>query len=175
MKFRITNTTVKAPRLDQNGKDLRTAVEKVGHSVQFRTNLDTPTPRPQTLRQGQSTLVDNIDPGLLNLQRGGFVKIEKIKDISAALKEHSLQQKTKKSEKVKAAGEARSSAEKKARAVEMGQDTHEQRGGSEKEDAVNPDGNPNFLAQAGKIRKGRKRKGGQEVKDVQQSAGSVGN
>lgn len=178
MKFKITNTTVKPPKLDpKTGKDMRTAIEKVGHSVQFRVGPDQTTARVVRLIQGMSTLVDNLDPGLLNLQRGGFIRIEPIKDIAAALREHSLQQKETKATAKKSA-EAKRDDNRKARAVEMGKDTYAQKGGAELEDAVNPDGDPNFLATATSSKGGRKRKAGrnkgQEVDDVS-AAGSVGN
>lgn len=169
MKFKVTNTTVKAVRKDpKTGNDIRTATEKVGHGVQFRVGPDPQTARLIRLQQGQSTLVDALDPGLLNLQRGGFVRIEPIKDIAAALQEHSFQKAQNLASRKKDA-EAKRDQDRKARAVEMGKDTYAQKGGSELEDAVNPDGDPNFLAKAASTAKRRKRKG---VADA--SAGSMG-
>lgn len=156
-RFKITNTTVKPIRKGKNGEDLRTMTEKVGHSVQFRDEHD----RAVILTQGRSAIINSLLPGIMELQRGGFVTIEPITDIAAALKEHSLQAEQERAAKRQAAEakKADPNVTRKARAVEMGKDTHEQRGGSEHEDAVNPDGNPNFLAKASK---NRKRKG---VKD----------
>lgn len=173
MKFKVTNTTVKPVRKDpKTGQDLRTAVEKVGHGVQFRVGQDQQTARVVRLQQGQSTLIDNIDHGLLNLQRGGFVRIEQVKDIAAELQAHSLQKTQDTSARKKAAAEKRE-ADRKARAVEMGKDNYAQKGGAETDDAVNPDGDPNFLAQATKPTKKRRRRG-QEVADVS-ATGPVGN
>lgn len=145
MKFKITNTTVKAVRRDNEGKDIRSATEKVGHPVKFFSDVE--NKREIILYQGRMTLLESISPGILNLQRGGFIKIDQIKDISVALKEHALQETAVMHAKKKYVGESKD-ANRKARATEMGKDTHAQKGGAEHEDAVNPDGDPNFLAKA---------------------------
>ncbi len=170
MKYKITNTTVKPVKKGPNGTDLRTAVEKVGHAVQFRNAKD----QVIVLHPGRMTIIEDVDPGLLNLQRGGFIKIEPIKDISAALKEHALQDSAGLDARKKAA-EGRKNENRKATAVEMGKDTHSQKGGAEHDDAVNPDGDPNFLAKApSKKTKGRT-KGTEVVSDANSNAaGSVG-
>ncbi len=171
MKFKITNTTVKPVKKGPNGTDLRTAVEKVGHAVQFRNAKD----QVIVLHPGRMTIIEDVDPGLLNLQRGGFIKIEPIKDISAALKEHALQESAGLDARKKAA-EERKNDNRKARAVEMGKDTHSQQGGAEHEDAKNPDGDPNFIARASsKKTKGGRNKGSEVANVNTNAAGSVGN
>lgn len=165
MKFKVTNSTVKPVKLcPKTGKDLRKNIEKVGHAVQFRIGADEKTAQIKRLFQGQSTLVDNVDPGLLNLQRGNFVKIEAIKDIAAALREHALKGAETHGVRKRAAEAERDNA-RKARVVEMGKDTHDQKSGAEHEDAVNPDGDPNFLAQTSK-RKARKVKAKEVIPDA---------
>ena len=144
-RFKITNITVRPPRLDSTGKDLRTAVERVGHPVQFRDDMD----RPVILQPGRHYISNKIDGGLLGLQKGGFIKIEKIDDITQALQQHAFQE----GRKAKPQAQGR-----KATAVQMGLDTHTQKSGAEYEGAVNPDGDPNFLAQSTKT-KSKKKKG----------------
>lgn len=145
-KFKVTNATVKIPRLDPVTKsDQRNALEKRGHAVQFRDESD----RPIMLQAGQSTIVSRIDAGLLGLQRGGFIRIEKIDDIAAALKEHSYQP----------SNHQKNAEFRKAKTSQMGQESYSQRSGSEYEGAINPDGEPNFLARAARKREPRKKRG----------------
>lgn len=141
-RFKVVNTTVKPKRIcPKTGRDLRETVEKVGHAVQFRDNKDSIVSVPVS----RSRIIDEKDvtSQLLNLRRGGFVHIEVIEDIVEELKKYSIQ---------KAADKhaLRHNGERpiRARAIEMGKDDHSQKGGSEHEDAVNPDGNPDFVAQA---------------------------
>lgn len=148
-RYKITNMTVKPPRI-VDGKDTRDIGEKVGHSVMFRDEND----RTTVLTQGRSVIVNDLLPGLIEMQRGGFIKIEPITDIAAALKEHSLQAEEERLAKKKAA-EVKKTDPRKARAVEMGKDTYDQKGGSEHDDAVNPSGDPNFLAKATSKKKKR--------------------
>lgn len=132
-KFKITNTTVKSPKLT-NGQDLRSATEKRGHAVSFRDERNNPV----MLQAGQSTIVSNVDGGLLGLQRGGFIKIEKLKDITSALEEHAY----------KPTAHLHNQNVRKARAAQMGIENKSLKGGKEHEGAVNPDGDPNFLVTA---------------------------
>lgn len=132
-KYKVTNTTVKPARL-VDGKDLRPAVERKGHAVSFRDEKNTPI----MLQAGQSTIVSNLDSGLLGLQRGGFVKIEKIEDITTALQEHAY----------KPTNHQHNANVRKAKTAQMGVENYKQNGGSEHEGAVNPDGDPNFLVKA---------------------------
>lgn len=125
-QFKVTNTTVKAQRV-VNGKDTRTTIEKVGHPVSFSDDKG----KPVMLQQNQVTVVNELDSGLLNLRRGGFIKIEEIKDFADILQEHTYKPTT-----------HQVNAEiRKGRVVEMGTKGVD-------EDAVNPDGEPNFVAKA---------------------------
>jgi hypothetical protein len=134
-KFKVTNTTVKPQRIDPATKsDQRSALEKRGHAVQFRDESD----RPIMLQAGQSTIVSRLDAGLLGLQRGGFINIEKIDNIADALKQHSYQP----------SNHQKNAEIRKAKANQMGMENYKTAGGSEYEGAVNPDGDPNFLVKA---------------------------
>jgi hypothetical protein len=144
-KFKITNTTVKAQRI-VDGKDVRSAVEKKGHAVSFRDERNSPI----MLQAGQSTIISNLDSGLLGLQRGGFVKIEKIDDIATALQEHAY----------KPTAQQHNKQVRKAKTAQMGVENYKQKGGSEHEGAVNPDGDPNFLVKATRKAKPRQKRGG---------------
>lgn len=160
-KFKVTNSTVKTPRIDPVTKaDVRTALERKGHAVQFRDEND----RPIMLQAGQSTIISKIDSGILGLQRGGFVKIEKIDDIATALKEHSYQP----------SNHQKNAEARKAKASQMGTDSYTQRGGAEHEGAVNPDGDPNFLVKAKKTTKGSKGKRGLNVTTASRSNSTNG-
>lgn len=150
IKYKVTNTTVKPVRRDIHGADTRPAVERVGHPVKFKDG-DADNAPDRILQSGQHCIVSHVNSGLLGLQRGGFVRIEKIDDISTALREHAYDGK---------AVQTRTKPKRKATAVEMGKDTYSQRSGSEHEGAVNPDGDPNFLVKAKRGGTGRaKRKG----------------
>lgn len=151
--YRITNTTVKKPRLDKNGKDLRTAQEKVGHYVSFKDDRGTIVRLPPS----RSAIVRTLDTGLLNLREGHYVRIEQIEDIASALRSHKAEEaeakpaskkKTSKKKTTKKPGKRA----RKAKATEMG-DTPKP---GEYEGAVNPDGEPNFVATA-KSKETRKR------------------
>lgn len=125
-QFKVTNTTVKPQRV-VNGRDERTAIEKVGHPVSFSDEKG----KPIMLQQGQVTVVNELDSGLLNLKRGGFVRIEEIKDFADVLSEHTYKPTT-----------HQVNAEiRKGKVVPSGTKGIE-------EDAVNPDGEPNFVAKA---------------------------
>lgn len=147
-KYLIYNTTRKPPRI-VNGKDQRSMSEKVGHGVTFRDKRGAPC---IIVAGGQPRMVDELTPGLIALATGpdSCIKIKKIDDVMEALQDHALPQPVA-TAKPKAFAEGvppvgpTSSAGK---AVEMGADTHAQRGGSEHEGAVNPSGDPNFLVRA---------------------------
>jgi len=153
--YRIINTTIKPPRRGRDGKDARTAVERVGHPVTFRNKDD----RNVILMPKRSVITHHLDEGLLNLQRGGFVKISKIDDITTALEEHKLETTTAKKAAKKAAKKS-SASKRNASAVQMGEDKHgsDKKTDSEYEGAVNPDGPPNFVAVVKKKRKARKKR-----------------
>lgn len=143
-KFKITNTTVKSPKIVE-GQDTRSATEKRGHAVSFRDERNNPV----MLQAGQSTIISNVDGGILGLQRGGFVKIESIKDITSALKEHAY----------KPTAHVHNQSIRKAKATQMGLEDKTLKGGSEHEGAINPDGDPNFLVKATRKTQTRQKRG----------------
>ena len=145
-KYEVRNTTVKPVRKDASGKDLRSAAERVGHPVQWRDTQD----RVQVLAVGRHKIVSEVDNGLMSLARVGFISIIKLKDISVALKAHTFKSSdarpSARDTKATAAKEAGSPG--KAKATEMGRQDHSQisEATGEYEGAVNPDGQPNFVA-----------------------------
>lgn len=157
-RFKVTNTTIKVPRPDPKTKrDTRTAIEKVGHAIQFRDEND----RVIILPPGRSRFVMKVDGGLLGLRRGDYCSIEEVGSISEVLKNQELDGKGAK--KVARKKAAKKASGRKAKAVEMGQDTHGQiakkaEQNSEYPGAVNPDGEPNFRVIAGKNKKGGKKR-----------------
>ena len=155
-KYKVVNITVKPLRKDKHGKDKRSVRERRGYPVQFTNEQDMPI----ILAPGRQTIVNELTPALLNLQRGGHVNITTIEDIATALKDHTLAEQ--KIDKKEAEIIKKSNEEKpvKASAVEMGAPVKEIEGDEEagkESGASNPDGKPNFLAQTHKVsRKARK-------------------
>lgn len=156
-KYKVINTTVKPPKLTREGKDPRNWTEKLGHGVQFRNpqgdivKVDTNRPR----------ITDYLNEGMLRLQRGGFIRIEEIGDVTEVLKKHTLGKGDKLSsllepdEAVTNSIAHNSSAERpRASAVEMGKDNTVARGENH---MVNPDGDPNFVVRADKNLKRKQR------------------
>jgi len=166
-KYKVTNTTVKPPKVDPKTKrDLRTMVEKVGHAVTFVDN----TGRKHTLYQHKPVMVSELNQGILNLKDGGFVKIEKVDDISEILKPHAAKrvmaaergEKTEMPalsfespyadpesvEETPNLGEPKSNhgINRRAHAVEMGNSSKGM--DTTESDAVNPDGPVNFAVTA---------------------------
>jgi len=149
MKYKITNTTVKAPKLHpKTGADLRSAVERVGHGITIRPNNN----EHIIIQTNRSRIFDHVNEGMLRLQRGKFIRIEEIEDVSEVLKNHTLGNKDDARAAVRGSSEdVHAAVENRiARASEMGNDSHEQRGGKETEEAINPDGEPNFVVRADK-------------------------
>lgn len=143
--YRIINTTVKKPRLDKQGKDVRTAVERVGHAVSFKGDRG----QDIILSATRSVILKDLDEGLLGLQRGNYVRIEQIKDVAEALKQHAEEGTEARSERTKAAAAKRADG-RRAKAVEMGETPDLPDADDEYEGAINPDGKPNFVATAKK-------------------------
>jgi hypothetical protein len=156
-KYKVINTTVKPPRLNKSGVDTRTWTEKLGHGVQFRNTtgdiikVDTNRPR----------ITDFLNEGMLRLQRGGFIRIEEIGDVTEVLKKHTLNKDGKLSSILDPDEHAsnsiahNSAAERvRATAVEMGKDNTVARG---ENSMVNPDGEPNFVVRADKNLKKKQR------------------
>jgi hypothetical protein len=156
-KYLVYNETRKeAPK---SGRDTRTTAQKVGHSLSF---VDHTGVNRILVAGGRPVMVDKVPPGLFALampdENGDVhVRIREVDNIVEALKEHAapvrqvpVRQKAF-PEGVPPVGvnpRSQPVGERQAKAVEMGQDTHQQRGGSEHEGAVNPDGDPNFLVRA---------------------------
>jgi hypothetical protein len=155
-RYKIVNTTIKEPRIHpKTGVDLRTKRDIVGHNVSFR--LD--TGERLEVERHRPRIVSHINEGMLNLQRGGYIKIEPVDDVTTMLKQHTLGSKKLDAlapeESVKSAEDGEKS--RLAYAVQMGEDTYEQRSGKETEGAVNPDGDPNFVVRADKNMKRQKK------------------
>lgn len=175
-KVKVINTTVKKPRI-LNGKDMRSAAERKGFGVTFSLK-DGSRPR---LNPGRSLIIEPTDPGLLKLEGAGYVRIER-GDIGDQLGALSLNPSKVPAAKVvkkevapveggmvenKVVEEApvveeteEKSEPRLAHVVEMGKDEHKGRDFLNDEDAVDPDGQPNFVVQApsAETRKRRKRK-----------------
>lgn len=160
-KFKVTNTTIKKPRINpRTGKDVRSAGDRVGHGVSIRMNVN-----EQIIIQPQrARLFDSLSEGMLRLRDGGFISIEEIGDVSDVLKNHVAGSKKNDvfapdsayTEGVKL-DDKHPLADRKARAMPMGEDSYAQAGGREVEGAINPDGEPNFLVRADKNMKRKMR------------------
>lgn len=157
-RFKITNTTIKKPKLHpKTNEDMRKMVEKVGHNVAFRTD----TGERVEVERHRPRIVSSVNEGMLRLQRGGFIRIDPIDDVVDVLQQHTLDTKRDilaPDEHVKIEDAvAHPAAGRVARAVQMGEDKYEQKGGTETDGAINPDGDPNFVVRANKNMK-RKQK-----------------
>jgi hypothetical protein len=171
-QYKLTNTTVKPPKRDpKTGVDLRTMLEKVGHVVSFRGRNN----ESVMVGQNKSHILYELTEGIIGLQRGGHVSVERIDDVMTLLAQHTNKPAAratapqaavadnpmaKEPDSSEASDYAEiPSSERMASAIEMGLDDHKQKGGSEYEGATNPDGEPNFLVTASKkiSRKARQR------------------
>lgn len=157
--YKVINTTVKPVKAHpRTGQDLRNATERVGHNVKFITDSG----KEVIVERHRPRIVDSINEGLLRLQRGGFVRIEQIEDVTEILKKHSFKSNEALLSPDPAVQELISahpaSTKRTAKAVAMGEDTHSQKSGSEMEGAVNPDGDPNFLVKTSDILKKKNKK-----------------
>lgn len=157
-KYKVTNTTIKDPRINpRTGKDMRSAVERVGHGVSIRLGAQ----EQVILQPHRARLFDNITEGMLRLRDGKLIAIEEIGDVSDVLKNHVAG--TKKDVFAPDAAvtatldNVHPSSDRKAKAVAMGEDGHVQASGKEVDGAVNPDGDPNFLVRADKNLKRKQR------------------
>ena len=142
-QFKVTNITAKTAGVDIGRYD-RTATETVGHPVSFQDQDG----KPIMLQQGQVTIVSRLDSGLLNLRRGGFVRIEEVKDFADVLGEHAY----------KPSMQEQNAATRRAKAVPMGQNFSEDSIANDA-GAVNPDGEPNFVAKAAPSRRTQRASG----------------
>jgi hypothetical protein len=149
-KYLVYNVTRKPPRLcEKTGRDLRTLSEKVGHGVSFRDSKGTSY---IIVAGGQPRMIDELTPGIIALATGTApsIRVKKIDDVMEALQDHTLASQAAPKPRAFPSGapELGVAALSKGLATEMGKDTHEQRGGSEHEGAINPSGDPNFLVRA---------------------------
>lgn len=151
-KYKIINDTIKPPKMSPGGSDSRRAIERIGHMVSFvdgegRHRVLGPT--------GQtSCIVDKLTEPMMRHARARRVRIEEIDDVVTALKQHAMAPEAARA--VVAEAPAVETVEK-VFAGEMGDPTRESVGGTETPEAVNPDGDPNFLVRAprGGEKKGR--------------------
>lgn len=167
-KYKVINTTIKKPIINpKTGADMRPTINRVGHNVSFR--LD--TGERVEVERHRPRIVPHVNEGMLRLQRGGYIRIESIDDVTDILQKHTLDSKKpdlfKPDDHVKSEGrnetvesEVAHSSASKVKAVQMGEDTYAQRSGAEMEGAINPDGDPNFVVKADKNAK-RSKKGAQ--------------
>ena len=151
-KVKITNTTVKKPKII-NGKDVRTALERVGHGVQFTDGAN----RRIRLNPTKSIITEPTDPGLIKLSQAGYIKIEQGADIADQFKNLSLNPskvsapksvEVKKEVVEEVVEQVVEEPTRMAHAVEMGKDEHSGSDFLNDDDAVDPDGKPNFVVQA---------------------------
>lgn len=157
-KYKLINTTIKKAKIHpKTGKDLRTAVEKIGHPVKIRKEngqeiyVDRHRPR----------IVDEITEGMLSMHRGKYIRIEEIADEGDIWKKHVLGKNEDIFEPDELAKNApkeqpKPKTEKLGKVAEMGTPTSPH--ATAESEGVNPDGDPNFLVKAGKtIQKHEKR------------------
>lgn len=149
-RFKLINTTVKPPKIHpKTGQDLRIMVEKVGHDLEVILDNNVPI----RVERHRPRIVDHVNEGMYRLQRGGFMRIEVVEDVTAMLKPHvidgSRDSILKPDENIKYAEPTHPAAEdRKARVAQMGEEAKESLG--KNEGAVNPDGEPNFVVTAAK-------------------------
>lgn len=163
MKYEITNTTIKAPRIDpKTKKDARSVLERVGHAVSLRENEST---RPIPLYQNRRTIVPTVTEAMLRLKNGGMISIKPIEDITTALKDHTIGGDSRRlgqevRNEIMNSGHSEDVAIKKASVVEMGKDTYSDSKSMDNSDAVNPSGEPNFVVKASNSKRMRKNQKG---------------
>jgi hypothetical protein len=133
-RFKVTNTTVKPPRI-VNGKDERQPSERVGHFIQFEDEKK----RSILLGPGQFAVIgDNVlDEWFIKNEQEGELKITPIKDMGSALEEFRLHA-ANKAAPVKAKVEPSN-----IRVAEMGDS-----GSTTLGEGVTPGGEPNFVVKA---------------------------
>jgi len=179
-KYKIINTTIKPKRIDPvTKKDLRTAIERNGHPVSFP---DVTTNQPVLVTQDRPRIVDQISPGLEGLARGGYIRIEVIKDVVTALRQHTYKPEPKPADGKKADGAkgqekeeepaedlfspdvfASEEYEERKAATEKSDDSRTAKASemgvtSAMEEGINPDGKPNYEVTAPRGKQQRKSK-----------------
>lgn len=142
-RYKITNTTQKPLKTNARGEDLRPVRDRVGHGVQFLlTNPD----ELITLYANQNVIVDRINDGVLRLFRKRLISVETVADIADELRKLAFKPADVEAlipTQAPAAAPVEAALEKtNARSYPMGE--------TREGDAVNPDGEPNFIAKAPK-------------------------
>lgn len=149
-RFKLINTTVKPPKINpKTGQDLRTMVEKVGHDIEVILDNNAAI----RVEKHRPKIVDHVNEGMLRLERGGFIRIEVVDDVTAMLKSHVINGNKdsilKPDENLKYQEPVHPAAEdRKAKVAQMGEEGKEPT--DKLEGAVNPDGAPNFVVTASK-------------------------
>lgn len=135
-RWKVTNITIKPLKYDQRGHDVRSIRDRVGHAVEFPNGkVEAGKAQLVVLYQTKSVIVDEINDAILKLHSRHYVSVEKIEDITDELKKYAFtkEEKPAKDKKETSQPEAGMSSP-------MGE--------TREDDAVNPDGEPNFVAKA---------------------------
>jgi len=180
-KYVIHNTTRKdiADYRSPEGKDLRTNLEKIGHTVSIQLIQGDKEKSLLIPAGGRPVYISELDEGILDLQQQGVISIEEYAGLEQAMEDHkiSADRSIRPRRPLAATGsvptptppvaeEAAAGARDEriatrqgrapsanARATKTGQEDHSPRGGRELEDARNPDGEPNFLSKATEVKR----------------------
>jgi len=140
-RYKITNTTVKPLKTNARGEDIRPIKERVGHGVQFR--LDNPE-ELITLYVGNNVIVDRINDGVLKLFRKRLISVETVADITDELRKFAFKPSA---SDLPVGPQTNMPVEQ---ALEKTNAKSYPMGETREHDAVNPDGEPNFVAKAPK-------------------------
>jgi hypothetical protein len=139
-RYKITNTTQKPLRTNARGEDLRPVKERVGHGIQF--HLSNPD-ELITLYANQNVIVDRINDGVLRLFRKRLISVETVADIADELRKLAFKPAEQEAPAQPPPASVDGALEKmNARSYPMGE--------TREGEAVNPDGEPNFVARAPK-------------------------
>jgi hypothetical protein len=146
-KYQVRNITRKPKPLQ--GPDTRTVIEKRGHYVSYRNAQD----KVIMLRPDEVKIINEPTEDILTLVSQGYLSCAPMRDITDALHNHKAQPRKKKGDhEAEVAAEIETAAAmgqraRQARASMMGE-TKNEKGVTELEGAVNPDGANNFTVTA---------------------------
>ena len=152
-RYKITNNTIKAPRLDSKGRDMRPNRDKVGHGVSFDKEGVVGDERHVTLYAGKHAMVKELSESILTLHKRQLVTIEVV-DMADEFKKfatkpevpavvHAPTPTPVKDPTPSMFGEATGlPPDIRAKSYPMGE--------TREDVMVNPDGEPNFVAKATK-------------------------
>lgn len=146
-KYQVRNITRK-PKPVQ-GPDTRTLIEKRGHYVSYRNTQD----KVIMLRPDEVKIINEPTEDILTLVAQGYLSCAPMKDITDALHSHKGPARKKKNDhEAEVAADIEAAAiqgqrARQARATMMGE-TRKEKGVTELEGAVNPDGENNFTVTA---------------------------